>query len=84
MEVEDTRRRHLAVAESSDSDVSQEAREELASSHSSDDDERGEHDARGGYSRTSAKPADLCEDFFASAVCFLTYKHDTSDLPLAL
>jgi len=56
-ELEEGRRRHHAVAESSDSDASEEARDELASSHSSDDDYDVQN-ARGGWSNTSARPPD--------------------------
>jgi len=57
-EVEETRRKRRTGDESSDSDVSQEPREELASSHSSDDDEFDEQDVRGGWIKTSARPPD--------------------------
>ena len=58
-EVGETRcRRHRAGEESSDSDASEEPHDELASSHSSDKDERGGQDARGPSCRTSARPTE--------------------------
>jgi len=57
-EVEETCRRRRVGDESSDSDVSEEAREELASSHSSDDDEFDTQDVRGVWSKTAPKPPD--------------------------
>jgi len=58
--VAETHRRRHVGDESSDSDVSEEPREELASSHSSDEDEFDEQDVRGGggWSKTSGRPPD--------------------------
>jgi len=51
-------RRRRAGEQSSDSDASREPQDELASSHSSDDDE---FDVRGAWSKSSAKPSDVRE-----------------------
>ena len=59
--VAETHRRRRIGDESSDSDVSEEPREELASSHSSDEDDVDEQDVPGGWSKTSARPPDSCQ-----------------------
>lgn len=58
VEAEEIQRRCRAGDESSDSDASVRPCEELASSHSSDDDEFFDHDVQGGWTKTSARPHD--------------------------